>query len=299
MMYAHAYQSFIWNSLVSERIKLFGFEEPVVGDLVAVDEISGPSETDTPQPEEMDLDEVAEIADVEEELEPEKVKVAIVNEEDVRAKKYSIEQVVIPLPGHSVVYPTHSVTQKMREMMTKDGLDPDNLKRAQKEYDLKCAYRKMIVKPSDFSWKIMRYDDVTIPLMPNDLDTLQKRPEPADIPTGKYKALLLSFNLPSSCYATMLFRELLKVPTDKFAQKNLSEEFASRDTTTEEKEGKGEEENKERGRGGERGGRGGGRGGERGGRGGGRGGERGGRGRGGNDGNFNRNRYEKRKREGE
>ncbi len=40
------------------------------------------------------------------------------------------------------------------------------------------------------------------------------------IPTGKHKALLLSFTLPSSCYATMVFRELLKLPTTKFGNPN-------------------------------------------------------------------------------
>lgn len=37
MMYVHSYQSYVWNKVVSERVKLFGCDKPIVGDLVYSD----------------------------------------------------------------------------------------------------------------------------------------------------------------------------------------------------------------------------------------------------------------------
>jgi tRNA pseudouridine13 synthase len=36
-LYSHAYQSYVWNRVVTERSRLYGNDKPLVGDLVMVD----------------------------------------------------------------------------------------------------------------------------------------------------------------------------------------------------------------------------------------------------------------------
>ncbi len=83
LMYLHAYQSFIWNSVVSKRIELFGLQ-PCIGDLVQARKSRQQKVTDKKEANENDS-------------------VSYVTEENIHS--FSIEDVVLPLPGHSVLYP--------------------------------------------------------------------------------------------------------------------------------------------------------------------------------------------------
>lgn len=57
-MYVHAYQSYVWNCIVSERIKSFG-RAPVAGDLVYDDEDPQTSKDEDKE----DADEVVELVE--------------------------------------------------------------------------------------------------------------------------------------------------------------------------------------------------------------------------------------------
>lgn len=59
----------------------------------------------------------------------------------------------------------------------------------------------------------MNYEYPVDPLILSDYSKMMKDPEPADNPSGKNLALLLDFFLPSSTYATMALREIMKRDT--------------------------------------------------------------------------------------
>lgn len=100
LMYLHAYQSFIWNSMVTKRIQLFGFK-PVIGDLVKK------QKNDT-------------FGKIEQ-----KEEVTILNETNLN--EFDIENVVLPLPGHSIIYP-ENMKSHYETILAKDDIKFENFK---------------------------------------------------------------------------------------------------------------------------------------------------------------------------
>lgn len=86
------------------------------------------------------------------------------------------------------------------------------------------AYRKVFVKPENFSWKFLKYQGATDPLLISDYSKMQNDPEPEDNPSGQSLALLLDFFLPSSTYATMALREIMKRDTSVMNEITLEQE---------------------------------------------------------------------------
>ncbi|XP_051548693.1 pseudouridylate synthase 7 homolog isoform X2 [Myxocyprinus asiaticus] len=184
LMYIHSYQSFVWNSMVSRRLEVFGLRA-VEGDLI----LRGGS---------------AHVLSAEE------------------AEKHSIHDVVMPLPGFDVIYPTHSVGEGYRQMMTADHLDIDNMRHKVRDYSLAGAYRRVVIRPSDVSWELIQYDDPRVTLVHTDVEKLESRAAPVYLKEGKYRALKMEFSLPSSTYATMAIREVLKMDTSIKNQTQLN-----------------------------------------------------------------------------
>ncbi|KAI9287761.1 pseudouridine synthase [Umbelopsis sp. AD052] len=191
LMYVHAYQSFVWNHAASERIRLYGAKNVVVGDIVL---LNG------------DLNEIEE----DELVNTPKQQVKLVTEEDL--EMYTIFDVVLPQPGFDVIYPDNATFAVYQKIMAQDGLDPNNMVTANKEYRLPGTYRRLLGMPSEIEWSFIRYDDPTMKLCRTDADILNGADE-LESNEGQYLGLRLYLSLAASQYATMVLREVMKQQT--------------------------------------------------------------------------------------
>ena len=64
MMFIHAYQSYLWNTILSERIRRFGCDKPIVGDLIYASDVADGAEEAIPTLEDDDLAVDVEVAAV-------------------------------------------------------------------------------------------------------------------------------------------------------------------------------------------------------------------------------------------
>ncbi len=125
LTYLHAFQSYVWNTMVSKRIATYGLN-PIIGDLVF------PHETSVEVP----LDEEGEEA-----AEPTTDNLTEKNNEEstgtdsgAKPKKhpivldatnlshYTINDVVLPLPGFEIIYPANEVAQWYTEILESEGM---------------------------------------------------------------------------------------------------------------------------------------------------------------------------------
>jgi tRNA pseudouridine13 synthase len=148
LLYMHSYQSYIWNNVLSRRIKELGFK-PVVGDLVVaegakLEEL--PEENVSEEPAEgtsgkksffstfcnwLEGKFINLIDSSSSGNEPSKLPaVKVLTADDV--SKYTIHDIVLPLPGFNVKYPENQCLEWFKEMFAKDGLTLESLKQSEK-----------------------------------------------------------------------------------------------------------------------------------------------------------------------
>lgn len=124
MLYTHAYQSFIYNQVASKRREA-GLEV-MEGDLVF-------TENSQQEPLEIPEEEVVE-ENTDENAEPVETEskylamVKNLSAEDIAAKTYTIYDIVLPLPGHDIKYPSSEIGGIYQELMGKDNLTSEKLK---------------------------------------------------------------------------------------------------------------------------------------------------------------------------
>ncbi|KAH6580880.1 hypothetical protein BASA61_009335 [Batrachochytrium salamandrivorans] len=205
--------SYVWNFMASERIRLYGLH-PVVGDLVMPKSSMSTLDTDSSlaigEGATNDPDVPRNTPDP----------IYIISKED--AANYTMADVVLPQPGHSIMYPKNIMAEKYVEFMAKDGFDPYSMTRDISEFSLSGAYRKVVSIATNVSWRILKYNDDDIPLVRTDMDLLEQVPEPQSIPDGKFTALAIEFTLGTSQYATMALREVTKSETSAGFHTQLS-----------------------------------------------------------------------------
>lgn len=170
-LYAHSYQSFIWNRAASERIRRYG-RTVVPGDIVFVPKHSVQSSstpslsttnkalneeeeeeavTDNKTATNVETDEqhIQEDEVIDKEVE-EYTPIIVQSEEE--ASKYTLRDVVLPLPGHSVIFPTNTVGEFYHMLMKVDGIDTTTFMHKNRDFRLPGSYRRLIEIPQNMKW---------------------------------------------------------------------------------------------------------------------------------------------------
>ncbi|KAG4306316.1 hypothetical protein PORY_000304 [Pneumocystis oryctolagi] len=200
MMYIHAYQSYVWNFAVTERLRRFGFS-PVEGDLVICDQVIH-SKDDVIDLESFD----SQTSD--------SVKIRKISRAKHLTKNdlanYSIYDIVLPTPGHDILYPDNCIKDFYLDFMKKDGIDGLNMIRPVKEFSLSGSYRLILSKPRMMEWEIIKYGNSEEQLSVTDMDILENRTvkNSTNRIDESLKAIKLKMQLSSSSYATVALREI-------------------------------------------------------------------------------------------
>ncbi|XP_041321426.1 pseudouridylate synthase 7 homolog-like protein isoform X2 [Pyrgilauda ruficollis] len=169
IFYVHAYCSKIWNEAASYRLKTYG-SKVVEGDLVFLEE----------------NDESISLND----------KVHVVTASEESANKYSIYQVVLPMVGHSIKYPSNKVGQWYHERLSKDELELCKFRVSPLQLNIPGCYRLILKNVQNLSY-FLESSEKEIKIEDNHLNDLKV-------------SLHISFDLDPSCYATVCLREIMK-----------------------------------------------------------------------------------------
>ncbi|XP_060836880.1 pseudouridylate synthase 7 homolog [Rhopalosiphum padi] len=214
LLYLHSYQSLMWNKIVSQRIQKFGLK-PIVGDLVFKDNES------KEVLEVIDGEEIKE-EDEEEETDVNNVKfpeVETISEENL--SKYTIFDVVYPLPGCDVSYPTNEIGKWYIDLLAKDDLTSEKLSKKNKLFSLKGTYRSIVSKAEDIVWTTINHNDLNDDLLLSDIEVIENKQPFISVPDGSFKSLSIEFSLRPSNYATMVVRQITKQDTSSHTQASL------------------------------------------------------------------------------
>ena len=205
LLYLNALQALAFNRAASARLERLDADHPVVGDLVWDRDESAHA---SPAGEGAGLacavvaeiaDDPTDDADVAEDdstpaaslhrraaLPP---PVRYLSAEDVASGQFTMHDVLLPLPGHSVTYPQHTVAEEYARTLESCGLPCESMGSSASTgnaniwclpelFDLPGCYRPLIAFAADLQSDIIAYDDHTVPLVVGDMDQLEPRTNP-------------------------------------------------------------------------------------------------------------------------
>ncbi|WOL07970.1 hypothetical protein Cni_G16721 [Canna indica] len=125
MMYIHSYQSYLWNHAASMRVKKYGISQVVLGDLVLCKENSYAEVDSSERSEHEDGNNARDncYSDLSDQvLSEEDIHfVKVIDSEDLRKGLYTFKDVLLPLPGSTILYPANDVANVYHELAKKVG----------------------------------------------------------------------------------------------------------------------------------------------------------------------------------
>jgi len=175
----NAYQSYVWNIAATKRIQRYGLQT-VIGDLY-IPNCEGEDKM--------------------------KSLVKVVTTEEL-ARSVSLSSVVLPLPGHDIIYPTNEIGDLYSEILKEDNIIFDKCKAM--ESTARGSYRKMISKAHNLQWKPIFTEESK-----ENQDKCAQTETRKEESQRSVSSAIFSFQLDTGCYATMMLRELLQTRLSK------------------------------------------------------------------------------------
>uniref|UniRef100_A0A3P9IA45 Pseudouridylate synthase PUS7L n=1 Tax=Oryzias latipes TaxID=8090 RepID=A0A3P9IA45_ORYLA len=167
VFYPHAYCSRVWNEAVAHRLSTLGHRVKQ-GDLVWTEE--------------------KEIKEFGEATSP---KLHVVTAQEEQGGIFTLEQLLLPMPGNTVKYPENAMATWYQERLARDGLTDCRFRVSSLKLNLPGCYRPLLAFPHNLQYELRR----------------------ADGSQDGALTLTLNFDLNPACYATVCLREIMKADT--------------------------------------------------------------------------------------
>ncbi|RXN19753.1 pseudouridylate synthase 7-like protein [Labeo rohita] len=138
VFYLHSYCSRVWNEAAKYRLQKLGFK-PVQGDLVWAGCEKGLKDTtedvNTPQ-------------------------VHVVTSEEEKDKVFSLDQVILPMPGNSIKYPENLLGQWYQDRLAQDGLGLCRFRVTPLKLNVPGCYRPLLAKPQNITYSLWTAEEL-------------------------------------------------------------------------------------------------------------------------------------------